>query len=61
MLTRTFDPKAETPITGRLEYWVSRFFFALKLGFEIRNNTEIPPGDSEKTDTITSANIVYNF
>ena len=35
--------------------------FALKLGFEIRNNTDIPPGDSEHTDTITSANIVYNF
>ena len=35
--------------------------FALKLGFEVRNNTDIPPGDSEHTDTITSANIVYNF
>jgi len=35
--------------------------FALKLGFEARNNTKIPPGDTEKTDTITSANLVYNF
>lgn len=33
----------------------------VKLGFEVRNNSTIPPGDSEKTDTITSANIVYNF
>ena len=55
MLTRTFDPKAETRITGRLEYWVSQFFFTLKLGFEIRNNTKVPPGDSEHTDTITSS------
>jgi len=37
--------------------------FALKLGFEIRNNTDVPKGiaDSENTDTITSANLVYNF
>ncbi len=35
--------------------------FAVKLGFEIRNNTKIPPGDSEHTDTITSVNLVYNF
>ncbi len=35
--------------------------FAIKLGFEIRNNTKVPPGDSEHTDTITSANVVYNF
>lgn len=35
--------------------------FAIKLGFEIRNNTKIPPDDSEHTDTITSANLVYNF
>jgi putative salt-induced outer membrane protein len=34
---------------------------AVKLGFEVRNNTTVPPGDSESTDTITSANIVYNF
>jgi putative salt-induced outer membrane protein len=35
--------------------------FAVKLGFEARNNTKIPPGDSEHTDTITSANLVYDF
>lgn len=35
--------------------------FAIKLGFQIRNNSDIPPGDTEKTDTITSANLVYNF
>jgi len=35
--------------------------FAVKLGFQARNNTKIPPGDSENTDTITSANVVYNF
>ena len=35
--------------------------FAIKLGFEARNNTTVPPGDSEHTDTITSANLVYNF
>ena len=35
--------------------------FALKLGFELRNNSTVPPGDSKKTDTITSANLVYNF
>ena len=35
--------------------------FAVKLGFEARNNTEVPPGDSEHTDTITSANLVYDF
>jgi putative salt-induced outer membrane protein len=35
--------------------------WAVKLGFEVRNNTKIPPDDSVHTDTITSANIVYNF
>ncbi len=37
--------------------------FAVKLGFEIRNNTEVPQDieDSENTDTITSVNLVYNF
>ncbi len=35
--------------------------FAIKLGFEIRNNSQIPPDDSVHTDTITSANVVYNF
>lgn len=37
--------------------------FALKLGFELRHNTDVPVdiADSESTDTITSANLVYNF
>ncbi len=35
--------------------------FAVKLGFEVRNNTTTPPGDTENTDTITSVNLVYNF
>ena len=35
--------------------------FAVKLGFEARHNTDVPFGVSEKTDTITSANLVYNF
>ena len=35
--------------------------FAVKLGFEVRHNSKLPPGDSENTDTITSANLVYNF
>ena len=34
--------------------------FALKLGFEYRNNSDVPPGVDD-TDTITSANLVYNF
>jgi putative salt-induced outer membrane protein len=35
--------------------------FALKLGFEIRNNSSVPPGDTENTDTTTTMNVVYNF
>ncbi len=35
--------------------------FALKVGFEARNNSDLPPGDSEKTDTITTVNLVYGF
>ena len=35
--------------------------FAIKLGFEVRNNTKVPSGDSEKTDTKTTVNLVYNF
>ena len=37
--------------------------FALKLGFEVRHNTDVPDDieDSENTDTITSMNLVYNF
>ncbi len=34
---------------------------AVKLGFEARNNTSVPPGDSEHTDTISSVNLVYDF
>lgn len=34
--------------------------FALKFGFEYRNNSDVPPGVDD-TDTITSANLVYNF
>ena len=35
--------------------------FAIKLGYEWRNNSKLPPGETEKTDTITSVNLVYNF
>ncbi len=35
--------------------------FALKIGFELRHNTTVPPGDTEKTDTTTTANLVYSF
>jgi putative salt-induced outer membrane protein len=37
--------------------------FAVKLGFEVRHNTDVPQeiADSENTDTITSVNLVYNF
>lgn len=35
--------------------------FAVKIGFEVRNNSKIPPGDSEHTDTITTVNLVYGF
>lgn len=35
--------------------------FALKLGWEYRHNSDIPPGTLKKTDTTTSANLVYNF
>ncbi len=34
--------------------------FALKFGFEYRNNSDVPAGVDD-TDTITSANLVYNF
>jgi putative salt-induced outer membrane protein len=34
---------------------------AVKLGYEVRDNTKIPPGDSEHTDTISSVNLVYDF
>ena len=35
--------------------------FAMKIGYELRNNSNVPPGDTEKTDTVTSVNLVYNF
>lgn len=36
--------------------------FAVKLGYEYRHNTDVPLDiDDEKTDTITSVNLVYNF
>jgi putative salt-induced outer membrane protein len=35
--------------------------FALKLGWEYRHNSEIPVGVTDKTDTTTTANLVYNF
>ncbi len=35
--------------------------FALKVGWEYRHNSDIPPGTLDKTDTTTSANLVYNF
>ena len=34
---------------------------ALKLGYEIRNNSELPAGSTDKTDTVTTVNLVYNF
>ena len=34
--------------------------FAMKFGFEYRHNTDAAPG-TDDTDTITSANLVYNF
>jgi len=34
--------------------------FAMKFGFEFRHNTDVPFGIDD-TDTITSANLVYNF
>ena len=35
--------------------------FAVSFGFEARNNTKVPPGDSANTDTTTTVNLVYNF
>jgi putative salt-induced outer membrane protein len=34
--------------------------FAVKLGYQVRNNSDAPPG-VDKTDTLTSANLVYHF
>jgi len=33
---------------------------AVKLGYQVRHNTDVPSG-VDKTDTLTSANLVYNF
>jgi len=33
---------------------------AVKLGYQVRTNSDVPPG-VDKTDTLTSANLVYNF
>ena len=35
--------------------------FAVKVGFELRNNSKLPLGDSENTDTTMTVNLVYNF
>jgi putative salt-induced outer membrane protein len=37
--------------------------FAVKLGYEVRHNSDVPVdiADSENTDTVTSVNLVYNF
>lgn len=34
---------------------------AVNLGFEVRHNSDVPAGALEKTDTITTVNLVYNF
>lgn len=35
--------------------------FAVKVGYEIRHNSDIPVSVSDKTDTTTTVNLVYNF
>jgi putative salt-induced outer membrane protein len=35
--------------------------FAVKLGFEYRHNSDIPVSVKDKTDTMTTVNLVYNF
>ncbi len=35
--------------------------FAVKLGWEYRHNSDIPASVTDKTDTLTTANLVYNF
>ena len=37
--------------------------FAVKLGYEVRHNTDVPDTieDNKNTDTISSVNLVYNF
>lgn len=34
--------------------------FSVKLGYEVRHNTEVPEG-AEKTDTVSTVNLVYSF
>ena len=34
---------------------------SLSLGFEVRHNSDLPPGGAENTDTVTTANLVYSF
>ena len=34
---------------------------ALKLGYEVRNNSTLPAGSTDKTDTVTTVNLVYHF
>ena len=34
---------------------------SLSLGFEVRHNSDVPQGVAENTDTVTTANLVYNF
>lgn len=47
-----FNTAAKVAMTDKL---------AISVGFEVRNNSKLPPGDSESTDTITTVNLVYNF
>ena len=47
-----FNTAAKVAMTEKL---------AISVGFEVRNNSKLPPGDSESTDTITTVNLVYNF
>jgi putative salt-induced outer membrane protein len=35
--------------------------FAVKLGWQMRYNSKIPPEDDHNTDTVASINLVYNF
>lgn len=47
-----FNTAAKVTMTDKL---------AISVGFEVRNNSKLPPGDSESTDTVTTVNLVYNF
>jgi len=35
--------------------------FALKAAFQVRHNTDVPPGTTDDTDTQFTTNLVYNF